>query len=89
MAAEMVPFDPDVGEFRIHYVGFFDPGFGWSPEKTAAITPVLEVRSHEVRSLLEDGQVVTRLKYEPLLEQPNKLYGSSKTASSYRTQSLT
>ena len=89
MAAEMLPFDPAVGEFRIHYAGFFDPGFGWSPEKTVGNHAVLEVRSHEVRSLLEDGQVVGRLKYEPLLEQPAKLYGSSKTGSSYRTQSLT
>src|ERR1700732_3265417 len=27
-AAEMVPFDPLVGEFRVHYARFFDPGFG-------------------------------------------------------------
>ena len=87
MAAEMLPFDPAVGEFRIHYAGFFDPGFGWSPEKTIGNHAVLEVRSHEVRSLLEDGQVVGRLKYEYLREQPDKLYGSSKTGSSYGTQS--
>ncbi len=89
MAAEMLPFDPSVGEFRIHYAGFFDPGFGWSPEKTKGNHAVLEVRSHEVKSLLEDGQVVGRLKYEPLLEQPAKLYGTSETGSSYRTQKLT
>jgi len=89
MAAEMLPFDPAVGEFRIHYAGFFDPGFGWNPEKTTGNHAVLEVRSHEVRSLLEDGQVVGRLKYEPLLEQPDKLYGSTATGSSYRTQRLT
>jgi len=89
MAAEMLPFDPAVGEFRIHYAGFFDPGFGWNPEKTVGNHAVLEVRSHEVRSLLEDGQVVGRLKYEYLREQPDKLYGSSQTGSSYRTQSLT
>jgi dCTP deaminase len=89
MAAEMLPFDPAVGEFRIHYAGFFDPGFGWSAEKTVGNHAVLEVRSHEVRSLLEDGQVVGRLKYEPLLEQPAKLYGTRTTGSSYKTQGLT
>ena len=29
-AAEMVPFDPLMGEFRVHYAGFFDPGFGYA-----------------------------------------------------------
>ena len=89
MAAEMVPFDPSVGEFRMHYAGFFDPGFGWSPEKTTGNHAVLEVRSHEVQSLLEDGQAVIRLKYEHLLEQPAKVYGGRETGSSYRSQGLT
>jgi dCTP deaminase len=88
MAAEMLPFDSAVGEFRIHYAGFFDPGFGWSPERSTGNHAVLEVRSHEVRSLLEDGQVVTRLKYDPLLAQPEKLYGRG-IGSSYRSQKLT
>jgi dCTP deaminase len=89
MAAEMVPFDTSVGEFRMHYAGFFDPGFGWSPEKTTGNHAVMEVRSHEIKSLLEDGQEVIRLTYEPLLEQPAKLYGTSETGSSYRAQKLT
>src|SRR6266571_5064686 len=29
-AAEMVPCDPLVGEFRVHYAGFFDAGFGYA-----------------------------------------------------------
>jgi dCTP deaminase len=88
MAAEMLPFDPAVGEFRVHYAGFFDPGFGWSPEGSAGSHAVLEVRSHEVPSLLEDGQIVGRLNYERLLTSPAKLYGRD-IGSSYQSQGLT
>ncbi len=88
MAAEMLPFDPAVGEFRVHYAGFFDPGFGWSPEGSVGSHAVLEVRSHEVPSLLEDGQIVARLNYEPLMASPIKLYGRD-IGSSYQSQRLT
>jgi dCTP deaminase len=88
MAAEMLPFDPSVGEFRVHYAGFFDPGFGWNPEKSVGSHAVLEVRSYEVPSLLEDGQVVGRLNYEYLLAPPAKLYGQG-IGSSYQSQKLT
>ncbi len=87
MAAEMLPFDPSVGEFRIHYAGFFDPGFGWSAEKSTGTHAVLEVRSHEVPSLLEDGQVVGRLQFEHLVAEPEKLYGRD-IGSSYQSQRL-
>ena len=88
MAAEMLPFDPTFGEFRIHYAGFFDPGFGWNAEKPAGSHAVLEVRSHEVPSLLEHGQTVCRLKYEYLIAPPAKLYGRD-IGSSYQSQHLT
>jgi dCTP deaminase len=88
MAAEMWPFDPTVGEFRVHYAGFFDPGFGWSPDGSVGSHAVLEVRSHEVPSLLEDGQIVVRLNYERLLASPVKLYGRD-IGSSYQSQRLT
>jgi dCTP deaminase len=88
MAAEMLPFDPSMGEFRVHYAGFFDPGFGWNSEKSAGSHAVLEVRSYEVPSLLEDGQVVGRLSYEYLLATPAKLYGAG-IGSSYQSQKLT
>jgi len=87
MAAEMLPFDPAVGEFRVHYAGFFDPGFGWSAAGSVGSHAVLEVRSHEVPSLLEDGQIVGRLSYEPLLAAPAKLYGQG-IGSSYQSQQL-
>ena len=86
-AAEMIPYDPSVGEFRIHYAGFFDPGFGWGPPERRGTHAVLEVRSHDVPSLLEDGQIVCRLVYEQLLAPPAKLYGQE-IGSSYASQRL-
>jgi len=87
LAAEMVAYDPSIGEFRIHYAGFFDPGFGYAVEEGRGTTAVLEVRSHEVPFVVEDGQVVGRLIYERLLEPPEKIYGP-KIGSSYQSQGL-
>jgi dCTP deaminase len=86
-AAEMVPFDPLVGEFRVHYAGFFDPGFGHSGAGGAGSRAVLEVRSHEVPFILEHGQIVGRLVYEKLTERPAKLYGEA-MGSNYQAQGL-
>ena len=86
-AAEMVPFDPLVGEFRVHYAGFFDPGFGHSEAGGTGSRAVLEVRSHEVPFILEHGQTVGRLVYEPVTERPQKLYGTD-MASNYQAQGL-
>ncbi len=74
VAAEMIPYDPSVGEFRIHYAGFFDPGFGSGSAEQKGAHAVLEVRSHDVPSLLEDGQIVCRLIYEQMLEPPRALW---------------
>ena len=68
-AAEMVPFDPLVGEFRVHYAGFFDPGFGYAGAGGKGARAVLEVRSREVPFILEHGQIVGRLVYEKMLAQ--------------------
>jgi len=86
-AAEMTPFDPLVGEFRVHYAGFFDPGFGHSEAGGAGSRAVLEVRSHEVPFILEHGQIVGRLVYEKMLERPEALYGSG-LGSNYQAQGL-
>ena len=86
-AAEMIPYDTLVGEFRVHYAGFFDPGFGWRQDSEAGTRAVLEVRSHEVPFVLEDGQVVGRLVYERLTEVPDKLYGAG-IGSNYQHQGL-
>lgn len=86
-AAEMVPFDPLVGEFRVHYAGFFDPGFGHAAAGGAGARAVLEVRSHEVPFILEHGQIVGRLVYEHMLERPSALYGAD-LKSNYQAQGL-
>jgi len=86
-AAEMVPFDPLVGEFRVHYAGFFDPGFGHSPAGGAGSRAVLEVRSREVPFLLGHGQTIGRLIYESLAETPTQLYGAA-LGSNYQAQTL-
>lgn len=87
-AAEMLPYDTFVGEFRVHYAGFFDPGFGAPETGGAGSRAVLEVRSHEVPFLVEHGQRVGRLVYERLIAKPDKLYGIS-IGSSYQRQGLT
>lgn len=86
-AATMVPYDPSVGEFRIHYAGFFDPGFGYGNNDVNGARAVLEVRSHEVPFLIEHGQGVGRLIYERLLGKPERLYGAS-IGSNYQAQGL-
>ncbi|WP_210496839.1 2'-deoxycytidine 5'-triphosphate deaminase [Microvirga antarctica] len=86
-AAEMVPFDPLVGEFRVHYAGFFDPGFGHAAAGGEGSRAVLEVRSRDVPFILEDGQIVGRLVYEHMAERPRVLYGAG-VGSNYQAQSL-
>jgi dCTP deaminase len=86
-AAEMVPFDPLVGEFRVHYAGFFDPGFGHAAAGGHGSRAVLEVRSHEVPFILEHGQTIGHLVYEPLAAPPDSLYGAA-LGSNYQAQGL-
>jgi dCTP deaminase len=86
-AAEMIPFDNFVGEFRVHYAGFFDPGFGAAETEGGGSRAVLEVRSHEVPFLIEHGQIVGRLVYERLITRPDKLYGAP-IGSFYQRQGL-
>ena len=86
-AAEMVPFDPLVGEFRVHYAGFFDPGFGYAGAGGEGARAVLEVRSREVPFILEHGQIVGRLVYEKMLSRPDAMYGQ-RIGSNYQAQGL-
>ena len=86
-AAEMAPFLAMVGEFRVHYAGFFDPGFGHSSAGGAGSRGVLEVRCHEAPFVLEHGQIVGRLVYERMALLPETLYGAG-IASNYQGQGL-
>ncbi|MBI1250549.1 MAG: 2'-deoxycytidine 5'-triphosphate deaminase [Alphaproteobacteria bacterium] len=82
-AAEMAPIRPELGEFRAHYAGFFDPGFGIAPHEGRA---VLEVRSRDVPFFVEDGQPVGKLVFEALTAPAQRLYGE--TGSNYQGQGL-
>ena len=84
LAAEMIPYDTDIGEFRVHYAGFFDPGFGIENNGSHA---VLEIKTYEVPFTIEDGQNVARLMFEKLNPIPRKLYGKPLN-SNYQNQSL-
>ncbi len=86
-AAEMVPYMAIAGEFRVHYAGFFDPGFGHRSTGGSGSRGVLEVRCHEAPFALEHGQMVGRLVYERMAEVPDILYGSD-LGSNYQGQSL-
>jgi dCTP deaminase len=86
-AAEMAPYLAMVGEFRVHYAGFFDPGFGHASAGGAGSRGVLEVRCHEAPFVLEHGQVVGRLVYEHMSERPETLYGAG-ISSNYQGQGL-
>ena len=86
-AAEMAPYLAMVGEFRVHYAGFFDPGFGHAAAGGHGARGVLEVRCHEAPFVLEHGQGVGRLVYERMVEPPETLYGAA-LASTYQGQGL-
>jgi dCTP deaminase len=86
-AAEMVPFNPMVGEFRVHYAGFFDPGFGHETGQGRGARAVLEVRSREVPFVLEHAQTIGRLVFERLTDTPPQVYGEG-LGSNYQRQGL-
>ena len=87
LAAEMVAIDPAMGEFRVHYAGFFDPGFGYTASGIPGSRGVLEVRSHEVPFILEHEQIIGRLVFEKMAEEPAILYGQTEV-SNYQGQGL-
>ena len=87
LAGDMVAYDTLVGEFRVHYAGFFDPGFGWSERGATGAKIVLEMRSHEVPFMVQHGQVVGRVELERLTQPTENPYGAG-IGSSYQGQGL-
>lgn len=87
LAAELIPYDPSFGEFRVHYAGFLDPGFGYNLTNAKGTPVVLEVRVRDVRFLVEHKQPIARILYYELLEESDKVYGSA-IGSSYQTQKI-
>lgn len=90
LLAEMVAYEPNSGELRTHYAGFFDPGFGWHENQGRigqGTRAVMEVRPHDVPFMVEDGQTFCRLKFENILEKPKKVYGKT-IQSHYHSQDL-
>lgn len=86
-AAEMLAYDTSFGEFRVHYAGFFDPGFGMETAGGKGAKGVLEVRTHEVPFLIDRDQIVGRLSFEPMSQIPEKIYGTA-LGSNYQGQGL-
>lgn len=86
LAAEMVPYDTGSGELRTHYAGFFDSGFG-DAEHINGAKAVLEVRSHDVPFLVEDGQTFFRMVFEKNAFVPDLIYGRE-IKSNYQGQDL-
>ena len=88
LAAEMLPYDLSTQEFRVHYAGFFDPGFGFGRDgEIPGTRAVLEVRANEMPILLEDDQFVGRLNYFTMSAKPTKVYGGA-IGSNYQQQGL-
>ncbi len=90
LLAEMVAWEPNSGELRTHYAGFFDPGFGWNQTDSKhgqGTCAVMEVRPHDVPFMVEDGQTFCRLKFEQMVDEPDKVYGKN-IESHYHSQGL-
>lgn len=90
LVSEMVAYEPNSGELRTHYAGFFDPGFGWHPGKSKSnqgTRAVMEVRPHDVPFMIEDGQTFCRMKFEKTISKPLRVYGKQ-LQSHYHAQEL-
>ena len=76
ICGDIAAYDASTGEFRTHYAGFFDPGFGGSKPEERGTVGVMEVRGREIPFELQDNQPVCRMDFQWLDEVPNRLYGA-------------
>ena len=83
-AAELEPFKDSFGNFRVHYAGFFDPGFG---NNKTGIPAVLELRAYDTPFIIRDGQLVGQLNYYSIEKIKKESYGA-KIKSNYYNQNL-
>lgn len=88
-AVEMIPYDTSKGEFRSHYAGFFDPGWGHGRRGEIKGTPaVLEVYPHDNNVIFRDGQPICKMVYERLATFPTAIYGTEQLDSHYTRQRI-
>ncbi len=71
VCGQVTSFKITTGEIRPHYAGFFDPGFGGEKGTNG----VLEVRARDVPFEISDGAPICSMKFERMLELPQRLYG--------------
>ncbi len=88
-AGEMVAYEPNSGELRSHYAGFFDPGFGYgSKGELHGTRSILEVRPHDVPFMVEDDQTFCKLHFNKIISPPEVVYGDASLHSHYQSQGL-
>ncbi|KMP12280.1 2-deoxycytidine 5-triphosphate deaminase [Candidatus Nitromaritima sp. SCGC AAA799-C22] len=90
LVSEMIAYEPNSGELRTHYAGFFDPGFGWNGTESTlnqGTRAVMEIRPHDAPFMVEDGQTFCRMKFEKIIEKPDRVYGQN-INSNYHSQEL-
>jgi len=84
-AAEMMAMDERSGEFRSHYAGFIDPGWGHGRDGQIKGWPiVLEIRAFDDNLIIRHKQPIFKLQYGMVRMTPERLYGE--TGSHYTFQ---
>ncbi len=74
LACEMAPMDERSGEFRSHYAGFIDPGWGWGRAGEGKGRPLtLELRPFE-DLIVRDRQPIAKIKFERMMKLPDTAY---------------
>jgi dCTP deaminase len=79
LASEMVPMDERSGDFRSHYAGFLDPGWGYGADGEGKGRPfTLEVRPFE-DLVVRAGQPIAKIRFERMSEAPSFHYDTKQS----------